>query len=57
MNFDLSVNITFHKFKVPLVCFEIIPTIGEGLYFEEGIFVFFWVLSGIFVYMSVLEGT
>ena len=26
---------------MPLVCFEIIPTIGEGLYFEEGFFVFF----------------
>ena len=32
---------TFHKFKVPLVCFEIIPTIGVGLYFDEGFLDFF----------------
>ena len=41
VNFDLSVNMTFHKFKVPLVCFEIIPTIGVGLYFDEGFLDFF----------------
>ena len=44
-NLDLSANITSHKFRVPLLCLEIMATLGEGLYLL--LFLAFF-LSGLF---------
>ena len=45
VNLDLSANITSHKFRVPLLCLEIIATFGDGLYLL--LFLAFF-LSGLF---------